>query len=100
VVALAAFAVWNFQYRHPSIEATSIERMAHPLPDKPSIAVLSFDNMSGDPQQEYFSDGLSEEIITALSQIPQLFVIARNSTFSYKGKSVAYSGPFRPLIPD
>ena len=59
-----------------------------PLPDKPSIAVLPFVNMSGDPGQEYFSDGITEEIITALSKVPHLFVIARNSAFSYKGKSV------------
>jgi TolB-like protein/Flp pilus assembly protein TadD len=59
-----------------------------PLPDKPSIAVLPFVNMSGDPEQEYFSDGLTEEIITALSKTPKLFVIARNSSFTYKGKSV------------
>jgi len=58
------------------------------LPDKPSIAVLPFVNMSGDPEQEYFSDGMTEEIITALSKIPRLFVIARNSSFVYKGKSV------------
>jgi adenylate cyclase len=58
------------------------------LPDKPSIAVLPFINMSGDPEQEYFSDGISEEIITGLSKIPQMFVIARNSTFTYKGKPV------------
>ena len=57
------------------------------LPDKPSIAVLPFVNMSGDPEQEYFSDGITEEIITALSRSPKLFVIARNSTFTYKGKS-------------
>jgi len=59
-----------------------------PLPDKPSIAVLAFDNMSGDPEQEYFSDGLSESIISTLSKIDQLFVIARNSSFTYKGKTV------------
>jgi adenylate cyclase len=59
-----------------------------PLPDKPSIAVLPFVNMSGDPEQEYFSDGITEEIITALSKTPKLFVIARNSTFTYKGKPV------------
>jgi adenylate cyclase len=59
-----------------------------PLPDKPSIAVLAFANMSGDPEQEFFSDGMAEEIITALSKIPKLFVIARNSSFVYKGKPV------------
>jgi adenylate cyclase len=59
-----------------------------PLPDKPSIAVLPFANMSGDPEQEYFSDGITEDIITELSRFDDLFVIARNSTFSYKGKSV------------
>jgi TolB-like protein/Flp pilus assembly protein TadD len=59
-----------------------------PLPDKPSIAVLAFDNLSGDPEQEYFSDGIAENIITALSQVGELFVIARNSSFTYKGKPV------------
>jgi adenylate cyclase len=59
-----------------------------PLPDKPSIAVLPFQNMSGDPEQEYFADGMVEEIITALSRIRWLFVIARNSTFTYKGQAV------------
>ncbi len=58
------------------------------LPDKPSIAVLSFQNMSGDPEQEYFADGIAEEIITALSRFRQLFVIARNSSFAYKGRHV------------
>jgi len=61
---------------------------ALPLPDKPSIAVLPFANMSGDPEQEYFADGMVEEIITALSRIRWLFVIARNSTFTYKGQVV------------
>jgi adenylate cyclase len=64
------------------------EPAALPLPDKPSIAVLPFQNMSGDPEQEYFADGMVEEIITALSRINWLFVIARNSTFTYKGQSV------------
>src|SRR6516165_7474137 len=59
-----------------------------PLPDKPSIAVLPFQNLSGDPEQEYFADGMVEEIITALSRIRWLFVIARNSSFTYKGQSV------------
>ena len=61
--------------------------MPLPLPDKPSIAVLPFQNMSGDPEQEYFADGMVEDIITALSRFKSLFVIARNSSFAYKGKS-------------
>jgi TolB-like protein len=64
------------------------QRSALPLPDKPSIAVLPFQNMSGDPEQEYFADGIVEEIITALSRFRQLFVIARNSSFTYKGRAV------------
>jgi adenylate cyclase len=59
-----------------------------PLPDKPSVAVLPFQNMSGDPEQEYFADGMVEEIITALSRFKWLFVIARNSSFTFKGKAV------------
>src|SRR5262249_60947687 len=62
-------------------------RAGPPLPDKPSIAVLPFANMSGDPEQEYFVDGMVEEIITSLSRIRWLFVLARNSSFSYKGQS-------------
>ena len=58
------------------------------LPEKPSIAVLPFDNMSGDPSQEYFSDGLTEQIINGLCKVSNLFVIARNSSFAYKGRSV------------
>ena len=72
----------------PKMEVASKEKMAFPLPDKPSIAVLPFVNMSGDKEQEYFSDGLTEEIINALSRLPQVFVIARNSSFTYKGKAV------------
>ncbi len=64
------------------------EKTALPLPDKPSIAVLPFENMTGDPKQEYFVDGFTEQIITSLSKISSLFVISRNSTFSYKGKPV------------
>jgi adenylate cyclase len=88
LVAGAAFAVWNFYGRAPKIEPASKEKMAFPLPDKPSIAVLPFVNMSGDPKQEFFSDGVTEGIITALSRSPDLLVIARNSTFTYKGKPV------------
>src|SRR5262245_44576963 len=58
------------------------------LPDRPSIAVLPFQNMSGDPEQEYFADGMVEDITTALSRFKELFVIARNSSFTYKGKAV------------
>jgi adenylate cyclase len=90
VIALVIIAglIWNFYFRPPPIEPASVEKMAFPLPDKPSIAVLPFVNMSGDPEQEYFSDGITEEIITALSKTPKLFVIARNSTFTYKSKPV------------
>jgi TolB-like protein len=66
----------------------SEENAAPPLPDKPSIAVLPFDNMSGDSEQEYFSDGITEDIITALSRSPWLFVISRNSSFAYRGKRI------------
>ena len=59
-----------------------------PLPDKPSVAVLPFVNMSSDPEQEFFSDGIAEDIITALSRYPSLFVIARNSSFTYKRRAV------------
>src|SRR5262249_30210313 len=58
------------------------------LPDKPSVAVLPFTNMSGDPEQEFFSDGIAEDIITALSRYPSLFVISRISCFTYKGRAV------------
>ncbi|MEE8505368.1 MAG: adenylate/guanylate cyclase domain-containing protein, partial [Kiloniellales bacterium] len=70
-----------------STSAASSARETLALPDKPSIAVLPFDNMSGDPEQEYFTDGIVEDIITELSREPDLFVIARNSSFAYKGKS-------------
>ncbi len=94
VVGVAALAlvsiglIWNFYLRATRIEPASKEKMAFPLPDKPSIAVLPFVNMSGDKEQEYFSDGITEDIITALSKVPYLFVISRQSTFTYKGKPV------------
>ena len=88
VFVAIGLVIYQFYVRSPAIEPASVEKMAHPLPDKPSIAVLPFDNMSGDPEQEYFSDGLTEEIITALSKVPKMFVIARNSTFTYKGKPI------------
>jgi class 3 adenylate cyclase/TolB-like protein len=71
-----------------SAQAGAAEPRPLPLPDKPSIAVLPFANMSGDPEQEYFANGMVEEIVTALSRIRWLFVIARNSSFTYKGPAV------------
>jgi adenylate cyclase len=73
---------------HPLQAEATEKRLALPLPDKPSLAVLPFQNMSGDPEQEYFADGMVEEIITALSHVRSFFVIARNSSFTYKGRSV------------
>ncbi len=70
---------------------------ALPLPDKPSIAVLPFDNMSRDPEQEYFADGIAEDVITALSRFRSLFVIARNSSFTYKGRAVDITQVAREL---
>jgi adenylate cyclase len=77
-----------YLYQSGRIEPASIDKMAFPLPDIPSIAVLPFTNLSGDPNQEYFSDGITEYIITSLSKVPYLLVIARNSTFAYKHKAV------------
>ena len=72
----------------PDIEPASIDRMALPLPDKPSVAVLPFTNMSADPEQEYFADGMTDDLITDLSKVSSLFVIARNSSFAYKGRRI------------
>lgn len=91
IVVVAAAAIWKFYFQpvtSPPAEVTKEKEQAFKLPDKPSIAVLPFVNMSDDPKQEYFSDGITEEIIMSLSKIPELFVIARNSTFVYKGKPV------------
>ena len=77
--------VWRWRVEEPDL--ASAAREALPLPDKPSIAVLPFENMSGDAEQEYFSDGITEDIITSLSRLPWFFVIARNSSFAYKGKA-------------
>ncbi len=90
MVLIGVGGIWYFFIRpsKPAIEAASEERMAFPLPDKPSIAVLPFVNMGGDPEQEFFSHGITEDIITDLSKISGLFVISRSSTFAYKGKSV------------
>jgi len=89
LIVAGAVIVWNiYLQKAKKIEPASVDRMAFPLPDKPSIAVLPFENMSAEPGQEYLSDAIAEEIITALAKTPKLFVIARNSTFTYKGKPV------------
>ena len=87
LVAIVGGALW-WQPWIERVDPASLERMAFPLPEKPSIAVLPFDNMSGDTAQGYLADGITESVITALSRIPKLFVISRNATFAYKGKSV------------
>jgi adenylate cyclase len=90
IVIAGLVALYQFVLRpSPSkTEVASKEKMAFPLPDVPSIAVLPFVNMSEDPKQEFLCDGMTEAIITALSKVPRMFVIARNSTFTYKGKPV------------
>jgi TolB-like protein/class 3 adenylate cyclase len=88
IVVVAAVAIWRLYFRTtPPLGTASKEKMAFPLPDKPSIAVLPFVNMGGDPEQAYFADGMTEDLITDLSKVAGLFVIARNSTFVYKGKA-------------
>ena len=86
-VGAAAVVAW-FRPWAPDVEPASVERMAYPLPDKPSIAVLPFTNMSDDPGQDYFADGITDDLITDLSKVSGLFVIARNSTFVYKGRAM------------
>jgi adenylate cyclase len=88
IVVAVAVGIWQFYMRRPSVEPASVEKMAYPLPDKASIVVLPFANMSDDPKQEYFSDGITEIIIAALSNVKNMFVIGRNSAFTYKDKTV------------
>ena len=88
-VRLYAVRSASFSPETAAIASTEADKPL-PLPDKPSIAVLPFQNMSSDPEQEYFADGMVEEIITALSRFKSLFVIARNSSFAYKGKSQTF----------
>jgi TolB-like protein len=86
IAVVVAFALWRYSWYAPHEEIASPENMAFPLPDKPSIAVLPFENISGEPEHEYLCDGITEQVITCLSKTPKLFVIARHSTFTYKGK--------------
>jgi len=90
LMAVGAAALWQFGFTpvSPPVEKASQQQMAFPLPDKPSIAVMPFLNMTGEKNQDSFCDGLSESLIMALSKVPYLFVIARDSTFRYKGKGV------------
>jgi adenylate cyclase len=88
VLGAITLTIWRTFSRPDPADVASIEKMAFPLPDKPSIAVLPFTNMSGDPKQEFLCDGMTEGVITALTRVPRLFVIARSSTDTYKGKSV------------
>jgi TolB-like protein/Flp pilus assembly protein TadD len=89
IIIAGCIVAWYFYpQKFTRTEPDSLARMAYPLPDKPSIVVLPFVNMSEDPKQEYFSDGISEDLTTDLSKISGLFIIARNSAFQYKGKPV------------
>ncbi|HUL37606.1 MAG TPA: hypothetical protein VLW47_07965, partial [Thermodesulfobacteriota bacterium] len=88
VIGIVAVGIWRIFLSPAPVEVASVDRMRYPLPDRPSIAVLPFANMSEDPKQEFLCDGMTEAIITALSRIPNMFVISRNSTFIYKGKPV------------
>lgn len=87
-IALAGGAIYLWSPWTRQEATMRLERIAHPIPDQPSIAVLPFNNLSGDPEQDYFADGFSEDLITNLAQSNELFVAARNSTFTYKGKAV------------
>ncbi len=87
LVAVSATAIWLRPWA-PAVELASVAEMAYPLPDKPSIAVLPFANMSDDPNQEYFAQGMTDDLITDLSKVSGLFVISRNSTFVYKDSAV------------
>lgn len=87
LLAAIGFIAW-LQPWQSDVERADPDKMSYALPDKPSIAVLPFDNISSDKEQEYFSDGITEDIITDISKISGLFVVARNSTFTYKGKAV------------
>jgi adenylate cyclase len=88
VLLIIAGFIWNLYFQRASMEAASLEKMAHPLPEKTSIAVLPFKNLSGKSEQEFLADGITESIIGTISRVSGLFVIASNSVFTYKGKAV------------
>jgi TolB-like protein/class 3 adenylate cyclase len=89
LVVVISAGIWSFYHgQSMKVEAASIENMAYPLPEDPSIAVLPFTNMSGDPKQDYLGDAISENIISSLAMLSSLFVISSNSTFVYKDKPV------------
>lgn len=90
IAVVGGVGIWYYQSK-TDFEPASVDRMAYPLPARPSIAVLPFTNLSGDNEQEYLSDGITEDLITDLSKVGGLFVIARNSVFTYKGKPVTIS---------
>jgi TolB-like protein/class 3 adenylate cyclase/Tfp pilus assembly protein PilF len=96
LIAASGAATWWLKLWAPELEPASIERFAFPLPEKPSIAVLPFDNLSDDPKQEYFADAITEDVITELSRFSEFFVIARNSSFAYEGEPV----PVRKVAED
>jgi TolB-like protein/class 3 adenylate cyclase/Flp pilus assembly protein TadD len=97
IAVVGSVVIWNSYISLPSVELGSDNKITLDLPKGPSVAVLPFVNMSGDPKEDYFSDGLTENIITGLSACPKLFVIARNSTFTYKGKAVIVQQVAREL---
>ncbi len=90
LICASGIAIWLVYTRSPvdSVEVAAVDKMAYPLPDKPSIAILPFENYSDDPKLDFFAGGLTEDLTAALSKAPGLFVISRNSVAAYKGKSV------------
>jgi adenylate cyclase len=95
VIIIAVGGLFSWQPWVTKVEAADREKFVYPLPDKPSIAVLPFENLSADPKQNFLSDGISGNITTALSRVPNMFVIPRTSTLTYKGKAVKVAKALR-----